>query len=167
MIKQHVVLSGFASEQFTVEIDVLQKLRVWLDRFFPPGTLTQWTPAVVEGHNALEFGNRLFTPSHLVDPSECLPISSAIDPSGTLQNAVGKDLAHTEDNVVRYFHMFQTQPFVLICFRLVSLSFVQSRRSAYVISAGGYCASHFHGEHFPVEIIGSPRFCVKVYNFVR
>ena len=90
MIRQHVVLSGFASEHLTVEIDVLQKLRVWLDRFFPPGTLTQWTPAVVEGHNALEFGHRLFTPSHLVDPLECLPISSTIDPSGTLQNAVGK-----------------------------------------------------------------------------
>lgn len=66
MIKQHVVLSGFASEHFTAEIDVLQKLRIWLDWFFPPGTLTQWMPAVVEGRNTLEFGNRLFTPSHLV-----------------------------------------------------------------------------------------------------
>ena len=96
---------------------MLHKLHVWLDRYFPSGTLARWNPLDVGGHTSLEFGNRLFTPSHLVASSECLPLGRDIDPSGALQRGMGKELAHTEDNVVRYFHLCRTRPYV---FNLVS-----------------------------------------------
>ena len=112
LIKQQVVLSGLASAQFSADIDVLHKMHVWLDRYFPSGTLAQWNPLVVGGHTSLEFGNRLFTPLHFVESTECLPLSRDIDPSGALQRAMGKDLGHTEDNIVRYFHLSRTRPYV-------------------------------------------------------
>jgi len=70
---------------------------------FAAGKLETWETATYKGSYALDLSNRYLTPKKDALAIEHIPFSKVVNPHGILEDMVGKDYIHGEENKVQYY----------------------------------------------------------------
>ena len=113
MLQQNISVTGFDTAIFLKELEVIDKINVWLDRHFQAGALARWVDKHDGGTVSLDIGNRIFTPSRLTAVEDRAAFSPDVDPYGSLAKLAGDEFVHAADNEVNYYRLFCNQPYVL------------------------------------------------------
>ena len=74
-------------------------------QMLPPSSMDDWVPTRYDEHDAIEMGNRYFTDRSNKANHEAVPFQQSVDPEGILQDAMGAEFVHLEENEVAYFQL--------------------------------------------------------------
>ncbi|PBK76196.1 hypothetical protein ARMSODRAFT_1078394 [Armillaria solidipes] len=102
-LSQYVRISGMGSIAFEDTIIALKGIQQLGEREFQEGSLEEWTQFTVQGHDAIEFSNRYFTPCSQAINGDSVRFPMDVDPNGVPQKMAGTQWIHAEDNEVRYY----------------------------------------------------------------
>jgi hypothetical protein len=98
-----LTITGLGTATFEEAIRSAFGLHERFQRQFPHGKLENWETSAYKDFYALELSNRYLTPRRDAPLAEHIPFSKEVDPLGFLEDAVGGDFFHSQENEVQYY----------------------------------------------------------------
>lgn len=113
-LEQSITITGLGSVAFENCVDGVIAMHTFLSRQFRKGALISWTPESFEGHQAITFTNRYFTPCKVGDGSQAVQMNPCWDPApkhhlASLLRMTNK-FKHLDDNRVHFLRQEDLDP---------------------------------------------------------
>lgn len=97
------MLSGLSLPKFDDAIMSLHAIKDIFQQEAAIGNMEAWIPSSFQGHPSIDVSNRYFTPRQHALQERHISFRPDIDPDNILEEAMGEDFVHTEDNEVEYY----------------------------------------------------------------
>jgi len=104
-MRQSVMLTAFGGASLQACNDNVLSIHRAFSQLLPSSSMDDWVPAQYDEHAAIEMGNRYFTDRNNKANHEAVSFQQSVDPEGILQDAMGADFVHLEENEVVYFQL--------------------------------------------------------------
>jgi hypothetical protein len=107
-MRQYVAITGLDMDSFDITLDGFAKVYCFFRNTLPHDRMEDFHPVSMGGYTALACHTRYFTLRRNCYSAVQKPFGPGVDPNGDLEHLKGDAHVHTEDNIVQYLGVKQT-----------------------------------------------------------